>query len=496
MSTSITDNSNKEESIGTKTDYKGISLAFVDSIFNDFPQSTNEKDPLNSSSKEFYSKQPKMSIQGNQEEPIQEQPEKSIQEKPIQEHLEKPIQEKPKILEKVSTTPNKNEIPKNPLKTDKKSKTNIKNNKKASVEKNSSTKKNIPYNYNNSYKQKKLMSINSSKNTYNDNNKTTPNKDLKINKTKSNIRNINKNKKAYSIINENFKAKIESEKEKKLYQEKVRLLENRIIALKSHENTIHKLIHYNDVKQTYLNKIKKEKNDMKQALLSHDIDKRNELDLKKKTIKERKKNLDKHLKESMDKSKMTKIKDYENMQKEKKLALNIINENNNKLEAYGRENVNKIKKEREKIKINENKKQLNFEKNADNFYLETLEDNKAETNKLKEKLKELEKLEIKYMNSLNKTRKGLLRNKSQGFNIYKKDMISITKLDLDQQMEKPFQNKEKTMYKKNQKNTSSVDNLNKFYNKNGKKNWNDNKKDNSNDDNNDGNEIKEKRKNK
>ena len=71
----------------------------------------------------------------------------------------------------------------------------------------------------------------------------------------------------------------------------------------------------------------------------------------------------------MDKSKTTKIKDYENMQKEKKLALTIINENNNKMEEYGRENVNKIKKERENIKNNENKRQKNLEKKKFKAYL-------------------------------------------------------------------------------------------------------------------------------
>ena len=483
MSTDITDNSNKEDKLESKPDYRRISLNFVDSIFNQIPQSTNEKDPLNSSAKEFYSKQPKKPNQDQQDKPIiEEQPEKPSQENSEKPKQEQPIkffmQEQPKNL---STTPKKTEISKNPTKTDKKSKANIKTTKKTTtVDKSSTTKKNIPNNYNNSYKQKKLMSNTSAKNI-STNDKNNPSKDLKIKKTKSNVRNMNRDKKAYSITNENFKAKIESDKEKKLYQEKVRLLENRILALKNHEDNIHRRMHFNDVKQTYLNKRRKEKNDMKQALLSHDIDKRNELDLKRKTIQEQRKNLNKHLKESMDKSKTTKIKDYENMQKEKKLALTIINENNNKMEEYGRENVNKIKKERENIKNNENKRQKNLEKNADNFYLETLEDNKAETNKLKEKLKKLEKLELKYMNSLNKTRQGLLRNNSQGYYIYKKDMTPITKLDLEQQMEKPFQNKEKTLYKKNQKNTSSVDNINKYYNKN----------ENTNDDNNNGKEIKE-----
>ena len=59
MSWDIIDNNNKEEKVEPKADYKRISLTFVDSIFNQIPQSTNEKDPLNSSAKEFYSKQPK-----------------------------------------------------------------------------------------------------------------------------------------------------------------------------------------------------------------------------------------------------------------------------------------------------------------------------------------------------------------------------------------------------------------------------------------------------
>ena len=70
---------------------------------------------------------------------------------------------------------------------------------------------------------------------------------------------------------------------------------------------------------------------------------------------------------------------------------------------------------------------------------------------------------MKYMNSLNKTRQGLLRNNSQAIYLYKKDVMPITKLDLDKQMEKPFYVKDKTkiLYKRNHKNSVSVDNLNK-----------------------------------
>ena len=444
MSTDITDYSNKdkeeqsEENSVAKVDYKRISLTFVDSIFTQINPKIEVKDPLNSNAKEFYSRQPKKEI------PL---PEKTPEKEPLSQI---------EISEKKETLINDSDV-------GKKNKETIKEKAKENVPKSTANKKK---NNNNSYKQKILMNTTSSKNTNKNKSNNTEMKNKNNSKptntkVKSNIRNLNQNSKTYSSINENFKAKIESDKEKKLYQEKVRLLENRILALKKHEDIIHRRMHYNDVRQTYLNQRKKEKSDMKQALLSHDIDKRNELDLKRKHIKEQKSSLDKHLKESMEKSKMAKIKDYENMQKEKKLALSIINENNNKFEQYGRGNVNKIKKEREQIKKNETKKFQNMEKSADNFYLETCEDNKNETNKLKNKLKKLEKLEIKYINSLNKTRQGLLRNNSQGFYLHKKEMMPITKLNLDKQMDKPFSGKDetKTMYKRNHKNTVSVDNL-------------------------------------
>ena len=284
------------------------------------------------------------------------------------------------------------------------------------------------------------------------------NEPLKINNNnKSNLRYFSKGKKTYSNMSDNLKAKIESEKEKKLYQEKVKLLENRINALKNHDEEIHRRMHCNEIRKTYLDQKKLEKNNMKQTLLSHDIDKRNELDNKRKEIKERKNSLNKHLKESIEKSKIIKMKDYENMQKEKKLALSIINENNNKLEKYGKRNVKKIQKQRENIKKNEMNKQKNMGQTVDNYYLETCEDNRNETNKLKNKLKVLEKLEMKYMNRLNKTRQGLLRNNSVGVYFCKKDMAPIQKLDLDKHIN------DRKMFKRAHKKTSSVDNFKNKY---------------------------------
>ena len=438
MSEDNPDSNNKEEkSAKRQIEYKRVSVAFVDSVFTQVGSKVNEKDPLNPTAQEFYSRQPKKS-QNKQNTPEYSDDDSSSSSESV-------------------------EVSKTPPTEEKKQKSNVSNNNNnnnKNEEKSSTSSKN---NYNNSYKQKKLMYNSSAKNI------SKTNKDLKNKSNKTNIRDLNKGKKTYSAINENYLNKIQSDKEKKFYQEKVRILENRIMALKKHEDIIHRRMHCNDVRQTYLNQKKKEKSDMKQALLSHDIDKRNELDIRRKAIKEQKNNEKKHLKESMEKSKMAKMKDYENMQKEKKLALSIINENNNKIEEYGRGNVKKIKKEREQIKKNENKRQKNLEKTADNFYIETYEDNKLETNKLKNKLKKLEKLEMKYLNSLNKTRQGMIRNNSQGVNLYKKDMPPISKLDLEKQMDKTFSGKDKHL-KKNHKNTASVDKLNKYYNNNDKDN--------------------------
>jgi hypothetical protein len=207
-----------------------------------------------------------------------------------------------------------------------------------------------------------------------------------------------------------------------------------------------------------LNKKKKEKDDMKQTLLSCDIEKKNELDLKKKAIKNKKDNLDKQLKESFEKSKLNKMKNYENLKKEKELLLRIIKENNNKIEEYGKVTVNKIKKEREQIKKNEKKKLRILEKSVDNYYLETCEDNMQETNKLKNKLKNLEKLETKYLYKLNKTRKSFIRNNSEGVSFFKIKMSPLKKLDLDKYLEKlPLNGKELNKKKRIHKTKSSLD---------------------------------------
>ena len=449
-------------------DIQKISLLFVDSLFNENIKKFKPKDTINSNETELNSQTINQSNKDNLKSTskiVQPPPTSSNQE--IQKNTKKIMNQTEK--RKVGTAPKETLSKNNPNKEikEKTSKSKTKNNK---------TNKS-----NNAYKEKKLnynisvQNISRTKKVINANNTGNNNKPYANGKIGY------KRKKTYSSLSKNYKAKMESEKEKKIFQEKVRLMENRIMALKYHQEEIHRKKLYNDVRQTYLDLKKKEKNDMKQTLISCDKDKKNELDLKRKQIRDQKNSLNKNLKESKENEKITKMTVYQNFQKEKKVILARINQNNSQYEKYGKENFNKIKKEREQNKENELKRQKTIGKKIDNYYYETCEDNKHETNNLKSKLKKLEKLEIKYMNSLNKARKDMFGNNYEGHVLFKREVIPVQKLDLDKQFEiMPYSINVKDSNKKNNKTTNlSVDIPNKINineNKNDKINSNDVKK--------------------
>jgi hypothetical protein len=373
-------NKNDNEKVEDSSEYQKISLNFVDSIFNKASNIPKE-DPLN----------------GRKESVIFD---KKIM-----------IQQKSDL-----ETPQKNDINNN-QKITKTSST--KSSKKQNYKQNSTEK-------NTAVKNKNLKSINKSSSV------------KKIDNTLGSTKNSKKNNNHFlnnqnSTISEKFKANRESEKEKKLYQEKVKILENRITALKNQENDIIKKRHANELRQNYLNKKKQEKNDFKKQLLSYDIDKRNALDERRKAIKEKNMQLNKELKESLAKTKTSKMNNYKKLKNEKKIGLIKISQNNHNIERYGKYNVTKIKKERERIKKNEIKKLKKLGRSMDNYYIRSCENNRNETDKLKERVKKLEQLEMKYVKSLNETKLGIKRNNSGGLYYYNRDMSPIKKLDLDEQ---------------------------------------------------------------
>ena len=373
-------NKNKNDSDNKENDQ--VSALFVESLFDDIKKELKPRDPLN--------------MKHNS------------------------------IILPENFTVNEQQTPSPPLKTPQKTTQNKTGSKNIS-----NTKSSKKQNYFNQTSNKKPKMYNSSYSAKYANNPNF-NKTNTKNKTSNQIA-----KNAHPNINEKFKAKQESEKEKRLYQQKVTLLENRIIALKKQEEEMLRRKHFNDIKEHYLNQRKKEKNEFKQKLLSYDIDQRNELEERRKTIKDQKAKLNNELRES----------------------INTINKNNKKYEKYGKNNVNKIVKEREDFKKKELKKQKKLGKSMDIFYLESCEDNKQQTDKLKEKLKRLEKLEDQYINKINETRKVIVRNNSVGVYKFKKDMNPIKKLDLEENVDK----KHTIIKRKNPKSNISKNLLHKSY---------------------------------
>ena len=223
----------------------------------------------------------------------------------------------------------------------------------------------------------------------------------KVNLSNSNLKAGNK---TFCEINENFKAKNESEKEKKIYQEKIKILQNKINALIKQEYEINRRMHYGDLRHAYLYQMKKEKEDMKKALFNSSLEKRKQLDFKRNVIKMTKKTMCQNLKESLEKSREVKAKTYQYLKDEKNLTLHLITERNSNLNKYLNKNANKIKKDRKNMKTNNNKF---YYKTTDEYYLYTLQNNKNETKKLKEKLKKLERVEAKYIDNLSRTKSNI-----------------------------------------------------------------------------------------
>ena len=137
----------------------------------------------------------------------------------------------------------------------------------------------------------------------------------------------------------------------------------------------------------------------------------------------------------MRKAKIAKIKNYKKILNEKKISNDLIHKNNKNFEIYGRNNVNKIKKEREDFKMRELKKQRNHGISMENYYLESCEGNKQETDKLKDKLLKLEKIEAHYINNIIETKKGIVRNNSTGMYLYKRDN---EKMNLNEQDDEKY----------------------------------------------------------
>ena len=205
-------------------------------------------------------------------------------------------------------------------------------------------------------------------------------------------------------MSKQYKAKIESDKEKKEYEEKIRLMKNHISAMKRQQEDMNKKINFLKHKEDNINNIKKERENEKKAILEYNINKKTELAEKRKHIEKQREMMNKQIKESSEKAKMEKINKYKQSKKEKLEASNKINiSNQNKIQNQ----IKKIKVLRENNKNIALNRQKKLNKNYNDLYEEKYEKNLEKTQMLKLEMKKLQDEEDELINKLNKTREKL-----------------------------------------------------------------------------------------
>jgi hypothetical protein len=204
-----------------------------------------------------------------------------------------------------------------------------------------------------------------------------------------------------------YKAKLESDKEKKEYEEKIQLLRNHISAMKRQQEDMNKKINFLKCKEETINYVKKEKENEKKLILDYNINKKNELEEKKKNIEKQREILNKQIKESSEKIKLEKINKYKQCQKEREEVNDkIININRNKSNVI-KNKIEQIKALREKNKNSALDRQKKLKQNFNNLYENKYKNNVEKTEKLKLEIKQLKDEEYELMRRINRTRERL-----------------------------------------------------------------------------------------
>ena len=253
---------------------------------------------------------------------------------------------------------------------------------------------------------------------------------IKINKNKftSDLNQTYSTSERYSI----FKAQQESAREKKFYEEKIKLIHNHIEALKNQQSYLSKKAQKEKEEERYKNKIKKEKQNIKQALLAAEIDKRNEIESKRKSIAQQKIKEQKEMMDSKVRKKNYKLNEYKKAYIQKKEMEKIIIEDNNKNNKVHKLLIDKIKLEREKNRNKLIKEQKNYIDKINNSYRLSHHNNLIETKKLKNELIKLEKVEKQYLQKMKYTQDNFRENKFKKINNVNKQYIKMKSFgDLD-----------------------------------------------------------------
>ena len=159
-------------------------------------------------------------------------------------------------------------------------------------------------------------------------------------------------------------------------------------------------------KKNFLEKIQYLRN----HLLSAEIDKRNEMEQKRKKIAEIKTNETKRIKIAQGKIKNDKLKKYKNALIQKRKCVETINKDTKKLVELNKTQIVKIKNERENNKKLIDIKRKKHINKINKSYRLAYQTNLNETKKLKNELTRLEKLEEEYLGNLDISRDSIMKS--------------------------------------------------------------------------------------
>ena len=202
-------------------------------------------------------------------------------------------------------------------------------------------------------------------------------------------------------MSDTYKNKLESEKEKRECEERIKIMKNHISAMKRQQEDMDKKLKMIKRRENNLNEAKKQKENTKKAIYEYNINRRTELENKRKKIERQREIENKCIKESTEKTKKDKIRKYRQYQKEREEAIKLNESENNKAIHNQIEKIKSIRETNKNIGINR-RKILN--KNYNDINEKKTERNLERTKKLREEIKKLQTEENAIMEKLNQTK--------------------------------------------------------------------------------------------
>ena len=228
--------------------------------------------------------------------------------------------------------------------------------------------------------------------------------------TSNDDKNLNNNNNNMLHANSMFMAQRKELKEKKIIEEKIKLIRNHINALKNQEIYINKKAEKELEIQKKIKQKTEEKEVMKKTLVSLNIDKQLELEQKKKLVSIKKQKNETELKESIEKAKLTKINKYKEAYNERKKIKEKKQINNSLYRENNLVNIEKIRDQREKCKEKNIQRLNDLDIKVNKMYQVKYDKIVNETQKLRDEMAKLENIESEVIQNLKNTKKNAIMN--------------------------------------------------------------------------------------